>query len=434
MDRRHYLAALGSSLATAVAGCSSGGDGSNANTARPTATPTATRSLPRTVTGPSSPGTAVYDEEMTGLLDDWGIPGAGLAVVTDGRLVLARGYGEADIETGEAVEPTDAFRIASLSKPVTAATVLRLVEAGDLSLADTVGDHLGEFLPESGPPDQRVESITVEQLLTHTGGWDRSEDGATWAFQSERVAEAVGETPPASPGALTRFALAQGVHFDPGSDYAYSNVGYVVLGRIVEAVTGQGYETAVRERLLSPAGAAGMQVGHTRRSKQAESAVRYHSAATTDSVFPDQGTVPWPYGGFYVQGIDAAGGWVASPVDLARVLQRVNGRGPVPDLLSAETTETMTADPDVPGWRGKQHYGLGWYVQPTTDTWWHNGSLPGSASILVRRGEGGLGWAAMVNARPGNWQQFVHEFDRSLRRAAQTVDSWPDVDHFDTVP
>ncbi|PYO44875.1 MAG: hypothetical protein DMD33_01335 [Gemmatimonadetes bacterium] len=87
--------------------------------------------------GPQSAGLAVYDSVMLALMDRWGIPGGALALVKDGRLVLARGYGYADTATREMVAPTSLFRLASLSKPITAAAVLSLVDDGRISL-DTI--------------------------------------------------------------------------------------------------------------------------------------------------------------------------------------------------------------------------------------------------------------------------------------------------------
>ncbi|HEY8021713.1 MAG TPA: serine hydrolase domain-containing protein, partial [Thermoanaerobaculia bacterium] len=124
-------------------------------------------------TGKAVPELASYDRIVPALLAKWGVPGAAVAVVKDGRLVLARGYGWADRQERRPVEPDSLFRIASLSKSLTSAAILGLVEEGRLRLDDRAFDLLG-LAPRPGAranPDLR--RITLRNLLQHSGGWDR---------------------------------------------------------------------------------------------------------------------------------------------------------------------------------------------------------------------------------------------------------------------
>ena len=130
---------------------------------------------PAEPTGSALPGLESYDEMMTALIKKWDVPGAGLAVAYQGKLVLVRGYGLANKERSVAVEPTSQFRLASLSKTVTAVAVLQLVQDGRLKLDDKVVPILGDIGPRADRiTDSRVHDITVRYLLQHSGGFDRN--------------------------------------------------------------------------------------------------------------------------------------------------------------------------------------------------------------------------------------------------------------------
>lgn len=460
MYRRRYLAAAGTSLASALAGCSGGDSATSAtststtaetttgtatepatSTATPTAEPTETATAtatetpvdaPRRITGPPAAGMESFDRLVPRLMDRWDVPGGAVAVVKDGRLVFARGYGLANRSTQAAVTPSARFRVASLAKPLTSAAVLRLVENGRLDLDDRVFDLLDEFRP-SGPADPRIDDITVRMLLRHTGGWDIEELGFDPMFESVRIARAEGEDPPASAETVIRFMLKRDLNFDPGTRFAYSNFGYCVLGRLVARVTGRSYESYVKNSVLSRTGISRMRIGATRSENRADDEVRYFHDEPADSVFPDEGSVPAPYGGFYLQAMDAHGGWIASPIDLLRFVTHVDDRGPVADVLSSDTLGMMTSRPDTDHWDGSDYYyGMGWLVRPSPDNWWHTGSLPGTTSLMVRTGED-LSWAALFNRRSSD-REFLSALDRTLWEAARSVSAWPERDLFGAFP
>jgi len=129
-------------------------------------------------TGSALPGLGAYDEFMLALIKKWDVPGAGLAVAHKDKLLLVRGYGLASKERAVPVEPTSLFRLASLSKTITAVTVLQLVQEGRLKLDDKVLPLLGEIGPRADRiADSRVHDITVRHLLQHSGGFDRDRSG-----------------------------------------------------------------------------------------------------------------------------------------------------------------------------------------------------------------------------------------------------------------
>lgn len=404
----------------------------------PTATPTPRKPGARTITGPPAPGMESFDEAIPALMDRWGIPGGVVGVVKDGELVFVHGYGQAvrasdpAASDSELVRPDSRFRIASLSKPITAVAVLDLVEQGRLALDDPAVDYLGNLLPSSGLQDSRVRDVTIRNLLRHTGGWDVKAIGWGPMFRPDTIANAEGTTPPAEPDTIIRYMFKRDLNFPPGEEYAYSNFGYCVLGRVIESVTGRGYEEHVSKAILEPMGIQDMTVGKTR--SRAPNEVRYYGNGSEESVFPNEGQVRAPYGHFYLQAMDAHGGWVASVADVLRFLVHANGRGPVSDVLSSGTFDTMTDRPAIPRWQGEDsYYGMGLRVRPDSGNWWHTGSLPGTTAIAVRSGTDGLGWAALMNSRPPNWDGddgFNRALDRTLWNAVEDVSDWPDRDLF----
>jgi CubicO group peptidase (beta-lactamase class C family) len=178
-----------------------------------------------------------FDKLMRTFVRGNEIPAAALAVGKQGRLVYARGFGYADVRRKEPVQPDSLFRLASLSKPITAVVVLRLVDQGKLKLDDYVFDLLPHkpHLPHGGQPDSRLKQVTIRQLLQHTGGWDR-DVSIDPMFQPVKIARTLGVAPPAGPDHIVRFMMGWQLDFDPGTRHAYSNFGYCVLGRVVQHV------------------------------------------------------------------------------------------------------------------------------------------------------------------------------------------------------
>ena len=347
--------------------------------------------------------------------------------------MLAKGYGLADVENEEPVLPDSLFRIASISKPITAVAVLQLVEDGELDLDDRAFEILNRFeAPEGATPDPRIYDVTVRQLLQHSGGWDRDKSfDAMWI--AGRVERELGVPKPVSCEDVITFMLGQPLDFDPGTQYAYSNFGYCLLGRIIEETTGQPYEEYVKSRILEPAGITRMRIGGTLLKDRAGGEVRYYGyagQALAWSVLPDTpDRVPWPYGGFHME--DSVGGWITSAIDLVRFVAALDGSRP-PLLLEPETVSVMVSRPGPPLWRDSAyHYGMGWRIRPVGGdaNWWHTGSLPGTISLLVRTHHG-MAWAAIFNSRPEGRSEFSRELDQLMWQGVREVTDWPSHDMF----
>lgn len=284
---------------------------------------------------------------------------ASVAVLVDGQLVHRASFGERVEGSGEPVETTDRFRIASISKTITAIVTLQLVEDGLLTLDDPVGplvaDHLGL---DAYDPD--VRSITVRELLSHTAGFP----------QHEQIFFGNGAT--SCPDAAAQ-GLARGVR--SGSGFDYSNMGYCVLGVLIEAVTGKTYERVVDERLLTPLGISGMRM------------------TSTYELGPDEVSHHPTPGRNFMETLGAAGAWNATPTDLVTILDAVDPETPGWKALSDDMMRAMRHR--VPTGDEPAGYGLG-VINYDGGAWGHTGTIQNTHAMVLVQPDG-VTWAITVS-------------------------------------
>jgi CubicO group peptidase (beta-lactamase class C family) len=379
-------------------------------------------------TGLYLPDLQSIDQVIQDFMKKWDIPGASVALSKDGRLVYARGFGLGNRETGAWVTPENQFRIASLSKPITAIAIMQLVQEGKLGLDSLVFGENGILSDPaySRIKDPRTKAITVRQLLQHTAGWDRNLSGDPMC-DPMRIAETLGVPPPADALTIIRYMLQQPLDFHPGTRFAYSNLGYSILGRVIEKISGLSYRNYVHTRIFQPLGMSHTVLGRSLLSDLNAEEVNYYpspGAKEVPSVYSHQARVPSPYGGFYLEAMDAHGGWIATASDLIRLLTAVDGFDTRPDLLSQASISAMT---EATG-NGLPTYALGWYVNERNN-WWHSGSLPGSSASLVRTQEG-FTWCILFNRRSEDVNYFK-ELDKLMWQGIREVTTWPSHDLFE---
>jgi CubicO group peptidase (beta-lactamase class C family) len=370
--------------------------------------------------------TEVIDRNLNSFLKEWQIKGASVAITKDERLVYAKGFGTANEETGEEVMPGHLFRIASVSKLITAVAILKLYEEGKLGLDDKVFGEKGIlndslFLNYSDP---RYEEITIRQLLNHTPGWSRYAGDPM--FSSLYIARKMNIEAPADFNEVLQFALSRKLNYQPGTRYSYSNLGYGILGEIVARKSGMTYQDYVVINILKPLDINDMHIGRSYYRDKYSNEVRYHSydeAMTTYSFDGSGEQVPIYYGGNNVELLGPAGGWVASAPELIKFLTAVDGFPEQPDILRPLTILQMS-NPDAAGmglfgWRGSDNYG----------TWWRTGYLTGSSVLMVRQ-QDGLNWVVMMNTTTSK-QSRIHRYVSGMMfRAVNQVDVWPSIDLF----
>jgi CubicO group peptidase (beta-lactamase class C family) len=300
------------------------------------------------------------------------VPGLAVAVARHGEIVYDESFGFADRGRAEKLTPGHLFRIASVTKPFTSSAIFMLIEQGRLQLEDLVFGPGGLLRGDFGAPPykQYVGQIRLKHLLTHTaGGWPN--DGTDPMFRNPNM----------SHRQLITWALANvPLTHAPGENYAYSNFGYCILGRVIEKVAGRPYEQQLREGLLRRCGISRMAVAGNTLAERAPDEVVYYGQGGED-----------PYG-MNVRRMDSHGGWLASAADLVRFATRVDGMSSARDVLRPNSIREMTTPTAA-----NPQYAKGWAVN-SAHNWWHVGSLPGTTSIIVRTASG-LCWAALANTR-----------------------------------
>ncbi|GAA2702199.1 serine hydrolase [Nonomuraea recticatena] len=328
------------------------------------------------------------------------VPGLSLAIAKDGRLVYAQGFGLADRTSRERVTTSTLFRIASISKTITAVAVMKLASEGKLSPIDLVFGKSGHLKDLGTPEDSRAEKIIVLHLLQHSaGGWANDEQDPMYTNPSLNQNELISWV-------LKNRSLDNA----PGTKFAYSNFGYCVLGRVIEKATGKPYDAYVKENILAPCGITGMQIaGNTQADRRPGEAIYYGQAGEN------------PYG-TQVARMDAHGGWLATAVDLMRFAVRVDGFPTKPDILDRDLITYMTKPSGLYDSNG---YASGWSTN-TAGTWWHLGNLLGTEAVLVRTADG-FCWAALINTRR---RDPVHQntetgLDNLMWAIRNQVDIWP---------
>jgi CubicO group peptidase (beta-lactamase class C family) len=256
-------------------------------------------------------------------------PGAAVIVVQDGKTVLREGYGLANVELGVPIRPDMVFRLGSTTKQFTSACILKLAEQGKLKLDDPISKSLADY------PSPAGRNVTIAQLLTHTSGIKSATDMPTW-FPHMREDWTVPQ--------LIGFFANEPLEFSPGTRWHYTNSGYILLGAILEKVTGRPYAEIVADWIFQPLG------------------MRQTRYGTEAPIIPGRvdgyrktadGVVNAPY--LSMTQPFSAGALVSTVDDLAR-WQAALDRG---EVLSAESRRRMWTPVVLPDGRSTR-YGFGW--------------------------------------------------------------------------
>lgn len=369
---------------------------------------------------------AKLDREIERFMQQWGIKGASLAIMKDEKLVYAKGYGWADQELGQRCEPKHIFRIASLSKLITAVAIMKLQEDGYLDISDRI------FL-ENGPldipifsdviKDRRIRSITVEDLLRHRGGF--SSRYGDPMFNLPLIIRRTNTDSTLTTDQIISYALSQRLSFSPNTGTRYSNLGYLILSRLIEQVTQQSYEEYVKENILKPIGIYDMHLANNYYEERYQNEVRYYEPLDSDPIESYDGSgrfLPRSYGGNNIRGLLGAGGWVASSSELLKLVAAIDGKDNVPDILSQESIEIMTKF-------NKSYLPIGWSRCTPQGDWTRTGNLAGTSAI-IKHNRDGYSWVFITNTSSWKGANFPPEIAQMIRRASNKIDVWPERDLF----
>ncbi len=370
--------------------------------------------------------TKSLDRDIETFMRYWGLKGGSFALMRNDSLLYAKGYGYADLENEVKCDVNHLFRVASVSKLFTATAVMKLVEEGDISLNTKVFGEEGilcdtMFLNLRG---DNLKQITVEHLLRHTAGF--SSPVGDPAFSNYNVARALDRELPLTTDDMVVYATRSRLKTKPGANYDYSNLGYIVLGKIVEEVSGMEYEEYLQKNIFNPAECYDMHIGRNFSENRLDNEVQYYEVKEAEPVEAYDGSGRMTMksnGGNNVTLLGGAGGWVASPVEILRLVASINGSGVKKDILKKESVKIMTYDSSS---RSKKP--IGWAIVNGTE-WLRSGSMAGTTA-LIKRQKDGYTWVFVTNSSSWNGHRLTNYMSSQITRSLAKIKEWPKRDLF----
>jgi len=327
------------------------------------------------VGGSYNPKAELFDQAMVDYMSVRGIDAAELVILKKDKIIFSHAYGWFDEDHTRPLTPDAVMRIASVSKPITKALVIKLINNKKMAMADKVfcldGNTLGCLLtiePIAGAAvDPRLKDITVKMLLEHQGGWDREASSFDPMFADLEIAVALGVTPPVDKYQIASYMMGRKLNFTPGEKSVYSNFGYSLLGIIVEKATGKTYLQAVQDEIFTPLGIDNVFLAQTLPENRLPNEAHYNCPGKGPSVFNPGTSVCWPDGGWNIDHMDAHGGILTNAETLAK-------------FISNYCIGTGMAKTDSCG------------------EWAFYGSLDGTLSMVIQRSDN-LNWVVILNQR-----------------------------------
>lgn len=299
-----------------------------------------------------------------------------LLVAKDGATIASKAAGVANKATGALIDLNTKFNLGSMNKMFTSVAIAQLAQAGKLSFTDTVGKHLPDY-----PNKEVADKVTIHHLLTHTSGlglyWNEK-----WMAQREKLLTVAAHLP---------LFASDPPAFPPGEKFQYSNSGYMVLGAIIEKVSGEDYYSYMQKRVFKPAGmndtgfyepgkeTPNLAIGYTTRSEDGKPLEEPRDNTKMREV----------------KGGPAGGGYSTAP-DLVKFHQALLGN----KLLDKKHTELVTTG-KVDGPRGSRYgYGFGDHTAGGKRSVGHNGGAPGIAADFAMFPDTGYTTVALMNSDP----------------------------------
>jgi D-alanyl-D-alanine carboxypeptidase len=326
-----------------------------------------------------------FDAVVAAATVDVGDISVGAAVLRDGKVLHTAALGMENPFESRAATIDTSFRIASVSKIFTAVAIMQLVDEGSIELDKPFARQLGVDGPFTDP---RIAVITVRQLMSHLSGFSAAHriffgHGVdTW----QQAAQS---------------ALGEVLQADPGTAFQYSNTNFCLLGLLIEKVTGQSFDTAIRERVLQPIG------------------ISAHLAPTFDTKRGDALHASSP-GRNYMETLGPAGGWVATPLDVAKLAAALRDESSDHELLDPALVDAMRIRVSVPvespppanGWS----YGMGLMLF-ADGSWGHTGTIESTHAVVVNRPDG-LTVAILISGKePGNTDELLPVIELAVAAA-----------------
>lgn len=346
----------------------------------------------------------------------WEINGAQIAVTRNDSLLYVKGFGWADMEKKQEMQPSNIMRLASVSKLLTAVGVMRLAEAGTLKLSDHVFGPKGilnDTAFTNAIKDQRYLDITVEQLLRHKAGFTTGAGDPMFSTRYIMMQNRL--TTPPDNNTLMKILLKRRLGFTPGTAKRYSNVGYTLLSMIIEKKTRMSYEDYMRRFVFEPAGCYDFHIAGSYEKDRRKNEVKYYMHKGSEPVYEYNNSgrmVEKCYGENDIPNLKGAGAWCASAAELSRLVASIDLLPGVKDILSKKSVEFMTREmPD-------HDFSIGWNFCPKGRPWIRTGSLSGTSALVLRYPDGEC-WILITNTSTWKGHGFSNDTMRLFERLRQ---------------
>ena len=317
-------------------------------------------------------GDPSFDSNVYNFMMSFSIPGVSISVSKGNSIIYSCGYGFADVENRVKVTPNHLFRLASVSKQFTTTCIMKLYEEGRVNLDQNVFGE-GGILNDEYPGVTGVKAtVTLRNFLRHNSGW-RSDPLDPQFDEPIRSRNLDGQI---------QYMLNECSLFNtPGTTYSYYNLGFGVVGKVIEKVTGKAFEEYLKE-VMATAGITDVHVGKDRAGRRTNEVV-YYSQGNTNGYANN------------MPAIAAAGGIIASTEEMMKLIVKLDGKGD-DDILKKETiTEMYTPSPNY------DRYALGWRLghRLYPGAHYHSGNVAGTASIWCGDTNSGLSAVILMNSR-----------------------------------
>ncbi|MFI3289294.1 MAG: serine hydrolase domain-containing protein [Rikenellaceae bacterium] len=368
--------------------------------------------------------TEKFDSEILKFMKYWDLKGGSFAIMRNDSLLYAKAYGYANLDQEIKCEVKNTFRVASVSKLLTATAIMKLVEDDRLKLNSLVFGEEGILCDTlfSDIKYANTKKITVEHLLRHTAGF--SSPVGDPAFFQENISRVLEKKLPLSVDDFVHYAIQNRLKTNPGSSYDYSNLGYIILSKVVEVASGMEYERYMKEEILAAADCHDIYIGRNFSENRQKNEVQYYEVKEAEPVKAYDGSGRMTLksnGGNNVTSISGAGGWVASPVEILRFVASINGSDVVENILTKESISTMTYD-------SKRDKPIGW-ASVSGKEWLRSGSMAGTTA-LIKQQKNGYTWVFITNSSSWNGHRLSRYMSTNISKYVSNVKEWPKRDLF----
>ena len=341
------------------------------------------------------------DQKVYAFMHDFSIPGVSISIMRGTEVVYSSGYGFAVAETETRCTPDHLFRMASISKQFCTMCIMTLKEEGRLGLDDRVFGENGILKGLYHDVTPYHESITVRNLLSHSSGICKGLSDPCFT-NSYRFYSGTSNPVPTDT-LIQRTLNARQQPYDdgtmvwsPGMAYNYSNVGFCILHRIVEVISGKDYESFLKEDVLSKMGITDTHIGGYLYERRPNECVFYMQGESDGYANP-------------LRELAGAAGIITSTSQMMRILTFMDGDDTVPDIFSDETLTEMYTPYHYSGGgsygSAYNRYGLGWRMNHSSlfpGAHYHGGNIAGTATLWVGHTDRGMSGAFVCNSRAYN--------------------------------